>query len=217
MTLKLFLVKNSIILLLMQMGVVFADQSKPNIILFLVDDMGWQDTSVEFHSQRTIWNDLYHTPNMELLASKGMRFRSAYSAHPVCSPSRVSLITGMNPARSDVNDWVGHKNGDNSFLKSPKWKNKGLQPEDRHITLPSILRSRGYKTIHIGKAHFGNGEGADPVNLGFDINIGGSHGGGPWGGWYSPWLGQHKEHYPNLHDRPKGEYLTDAITVKAEE
>jgi len=189
----------------------------PSIILFVVDDMGWQDTSVEFHTQRTVWNDLYHTPNMEKLAERGMRFRSAYASHPVCSPSRVSFMTGMNPARSGVNDWVGHGQSKNRHLRSPKWRSQGLQPGDGITTLPTILKKHGYRTMHIGKAHFGSGKGADPTTLGFDVNIGGSHGGGPWGGWYSPWLSRYKAMYPNLQDRPEGEYLTDAITVKAEE
>jgi arylsulfatase A-like enzyme len=192
-------------------------QQPPNIILFVVDDMGWQDTSVEFHTQRTVWNDLYHTPSMEKLAARGMRFRSAYAPHPVCSPSRVSFMTGMNPARSGVDDWVGHGRSKNRYLKSPEWRSKGLQPGDGITTLPTILQKHGYRTIHIGKAHFGSGKGADPRNLGFDINIGGSHGGGPWGGWYSPWLTRYKAMYPNLEDRPEGEYLTDAITAEAEE
>jgi arylsulfatase A-like enzyme len=205
------------LLLFLLVTACIAAAEPPNVILFVVDDMGWQDSSVEFHTERTVWNDLYHTPNMEKLAARGMRFRSAYASHPVCSPTRVSFMTGMNPARSGVDDWVGHGQSKNRFLASPKWRSKGLQPGDGIITLPSILKRNGYRTIHIGKAHFGNGAGADPTNLGFDINIGGSHGGGPWGGWYSPWLGKHKAMYPNLHDRPKGEYLTDAITVKAGE
>ncbi|MDB4459057.1 sulfatase [bacterium] len=190
---------------------------KPNIILFIVDDMGWQDTSVEFHTERTVWNDLYHTPSMEELAARGMRFRSAYASHPVCSPTRVSFMTGMNPARSGVDDWVGHGQSKNRYLSSPKWRSSGLQPGDGITTLPTILKKHGYRTMHIGKAHFGNDKGADPKNLGFDINIGGSHGGGPWGGWYSPWLSRYKDMYPNLQDRPEGEYLTDAITAKAED
>ncbi len=192
---------------------------KPNIILFLVDDMGWQDTSVEFHKSRTVWNKIYRTPNMQRLADRGMRFTNAYSAHPVCSPTRVSLMTGKNPGRSRVSDWVGHGMSQNRYLRSPAWKSIGLQPDDGNQTLPGILKAAGYRTIHIGKAHFG-GEmtpGEDPKNLGFDINIAGSHSGGPWGGWYSPWLGKYKAMYPGLEDRPKGEYLTEAITVKANE
>lgn len=194
----------------------YAAGAKPNIILFVVDDMGWQDTSVEFHTERTVWNDIYHTPHMERLARRGMRFRNAYASHPVCSPTRVSFMTGMNPARSGVDDWVGHGRSKNQYLKSPEWRSGGLQPGDGIVTLPRILKEAGYRTFHIGKAHFGIGKGADPRHMGFDVNIGGSHGGGPWGGWYSPWLTRYKDMYPNLEDRPQGEYLTDAITVKAE-
>ena len=193
-------------------------QERPNIILFLVDDMGWQDTSLPLHTERTLWNDLYRTPHMERLAAQGMKFTNAYAAHPVCSPTRTSLMTGKNPGRSHVSDWVGHGNSQNQYLSSPAWKSKGMQPDDGNRTLPSILREQGYRTIHIGKAHFGaaNTAGQDPTTLGFDINIGGSHGGGPWGGWYSPWLSTYRDMYPNLEDRPEGEYLTEAITAKAQ-
>src|SRR5210317_1117276 len=78
-----------------------ANLNKPNIVFFLVDDMGWQDTSVPFHSEITELNKRYHTPNMELLASQGVMFTQAY-AHSICSPTRVSLMTGMNPARHGV-------------------------------------------------------------------------------------------------------------------
>ena len=71
------------------------EKPKPNIILFLVDDMGWQDTSVPFWDKKTPFNETYLTPNMERLASEGMKFTQAY-ATPVCSPTRVSLMTGMN-------------------------------------------------------------------------------------------------------------------------
>jgi len=192
---------------------------RPNIVLFLVDDMGWQDTSVPFADRTTAWNRLYRTPHMEDLARRGAKFTQAYSAHPVCSPSRVSMMTGKNPARTHVDDWVGHGQSHNRYLRSPQWASNGLQPDDAHTTLPEVLASAGYRTIHVGKAHFGHGgtAGADPRNLGFQRNIAGSHAGSPWGGWISPWLGKHKHVYPNLDDRPAGEYLTRAITVKATE
>ena len=194
---------------------VIARGVKPNIILFVVDDMGWQDTSVSFGKKRTVWNNIYHTPHMETLASRGMKFTNAYASHPVCSPTRMSFMTGQNPARSGVSDWIGHGRSKNRYLFSPEWRSVGLQPGDGFVTLPTLLRGAGYRTIHIGKAHFGQKLGADPTNLGFDINIAGSHGGGPWGGWYSPWLGKYAKMYPGLEDRPEGEYLTDAITIKA--
>ena len=74
---------------------------RPNILLFLVDDMGWQDTSVPFHTQATPLNKRYHTPNMERLAAQGMKFTNAY-ASAISSPSRCSLLTGANAARHRV-------------------------------------------------------------------------------------------------------------------
>ncbi|WP_373803652.1 sulfatase-like hydrolase/transferase, partial [Bacteroides heparinolyticus] len=76
-------------------------QQPPNIILFLVDDMGWQDTSLPFWTQRTKYNDIYHTPNMERMAAQGRMFTQAYACS-VSSPTRVSLFTGMNAARHRV-------------------------------------------------------------------------------------------------------------------
>src|SRR5699024_7131232 len=74
---------------------------RPNIILFMVDDMGWQDTSLPFWTQKTYYNERYETPNMERLARQGMMFTQAY-ASSISSPSRCSLITGTNAARHRV-------------------------------------------------------------------------------------------------------------------
>ena len=83
--------------------------ARPNIILFFVDDMGWQDTSVPFWTEKTPLNLLYHTPNMEKMAAEGMKFTQAY-ASSVCSPTRVSLMTGMNAARHRVTNWTLKRN-----------------------------------------------------------------------------------------------------------
>lgn len=80
-------------------------QQQPNIILFLVDDMGWQDTSVPFWTETTELNQIYHTPNMERLAQMGVKFTHAY-ANSISSPSRVSLFTGANAARHRVTNWT---------------------------------------------------------------------------------------------------------------
>ena len=162
---------------------------KPNIIVFLVDDMGWQDSSHPFWSddrgnpKKTFLNKRYRTPNMEKLAAQGMTFTDAY-AHPLCTPSRVSLMSGMNPARHRVTCWVREQNGttdrNNKNLQPPDWALNGLQPvgipargttkrpisgEDMHYnmtrpfvtaaTLPEMLKKCGYVTVHCGKAHFG--------------------------------------------------------------
>jgi len=150
--------------------------SKPNIIVFLVDDMGWQDTSVPFWDQKTPLNERYATPNMERLASEGMKFTQAY-ATPVCTPTRVSLISGMNAARHRVTSWTFNRDKDPvdpvKGLKNPMWNVNGAQPTDSiphsvHITpLPQILKDNGYRTIHVGKAHFGaiTTPGENPKNL----------------------------------------------------
>ncbi|MBX2925177.1 MAG: sulfatase [Chitinophagaceae bacterium] len=165
-------------------------QSRPNIVLFLVDDMGWQDCSVPFWDQTTDWNRLYHTPNMELLAKQGMKFTHAYAA-PVCSPSRISLMTGMNPARHKVTNWTLTKNAGvdvkDSLLEPPLWNINGLSPVqgiERTVyatPLPELLKQAGYYTIHCGKAHFAAMEtpAADPTAIGFDVNIAGHAAGGP--------------------------------------
>jgi len=155
---------------------------KPNIILFLVDDMGWQDTSVPFHTERTAFNDHFHTPNMERLAASGIRFTDAY-AYPLCSPTRVSIMTGHSAARHRVTQWTLRLGRDPSSrhkaLRSPKWRIEGLQPPT--MTLPRILQGQGYHTIHCGKAHFGahGTKGEDPRSHGFDVNIAGHCAGGP--------------------------------------
>lgn len=170
---------------------------KPNIIFFLVDDMGWQETSVPFYKNRTELNNIYHTPNMERLAERGMKFTQAYAC-PLSSPTRISIMTGQNAMRHRVTNWTLFKNtSPDRYYKSdvvevPNWNVNGMACEEgveRTVyvkeTLPSILREAGYRTIHVGKAHWGAREtpGADPKTLGFDVNIAGHAAGGP-GSYY---------------------------------
>jgi arylsulfatase A-like enzyme len=169
---------------------VFAQNQKPNIILFFIDDMGWQDCSVPFYKEKTKWNELYHTPNMEKLAAQGMKCTNAYAA-PVCSPSRVSLMTGMNAISHRVTNWTLRKNtnndGKSDILTPPQWNMNGISPvvgvenAVHATTLPMILKQNGYMTIHVGKAHLGaDGTlGSNPLNLGFDINVAGHAAGAP--------------------------------------
>lgn len=165
--------------------------SRPNIVVFLVDDMGWQDTSVPFHATQTPSNLRYRTPAMARLAASGLKLTSAY-AHCVCTPTRVSLITGINPARHRITNWTLRKDqpSDNPHpsLQIPRWNVNGLSPTPGinatyHTpnVLPQRLRQAGYRTILAGKAHFGaiGTPGADPKNLGFDINIAGHAAGAP--------------------------------------
>ena len=168
--------------------------SHPNIILFLVDDMGWQDTSVPFYNnQQTALNQRFHTPNMERLAQMGVRFTEAYAC-AISSPTRCSLMSGMNASRHRVTNWTLEKNQKTDAISStitlPDWNYNGIQPDNtagliNHSTpitsLPQILKDNGYFTIHCGKAHFGarNTPGGDPATMGFDINIGGGPNGAP--------------------------------------
>ncbi len=206
----------------------------PNILFFLVDDMGWQDTSVPFHSERTPLNDLYRTPNMEQLAAAGMKFTQAYACS-VCSPTRTSLMTGMNAARHRVTNWTLSRNDSqdrpDDLLTFPAWNVNGLQSTDsieRSVyatTLPQLLRDSGYFTIHCGKAHWGamDTPGESPLNLGFDINIAGHAAGRPAsyqgltnfgnkvkGGFTPPWgvPGLEKYHGDSIN-------LTKALTLEA--
>ncbi|HET9488009.1 MAG TPA: sulfatase-like hydrolase/transferase, partial [Chryseosolibacter sp.] len=166
-------------------------QGSPNIIVFLVDDMGWQDTSLPFWIRKTELNMRYHTPNMERLAREGMRFTNAY-ATPVCTPTRTSLMTGMNVAHHHVTNWTHiQKNRSADFEDSQfnmtRWNHDGLSPgEDipntAHATpLAQILKENGYFTVHVGKGHWGSmgSPGSNPHNLGFMVNIAGNATGHP--------------------------------------
>lgn len=202
-----------------------AELEHPNIVLMLVDDMGVMDSSVPFlvnargEPQRYPLNDRYVTPNMERLAANGIRFSQFY-AMSVCSPSRLSLMTGQNSARHRTTNWI-HPDTDNAGPNGPPgWNWKGLKATD--ITLPRLLQQHGYRTIHVGKGHFGprRSEGEDPTRLGFDVNVGGSSIGQP-GSYYG------MKHYGGLQPKPTHAvpgldayhgtdiFLTDALTAEA--
>ncbi len=206
---------------------------RPNLIVFLVDDMGWQDTSVPFHNEITALNRRYRTPNMERLAAEGVKFTQAY-ASAVCSPSRVSLLTGKNVARHGVTNWTlqRDKGPDNPHpaLTLPAWPVNGFSPSDRTpltvsgVTLPQLLRTAGYRTIHVGKAHFGaiDTPGSEPLNLGFDINIAGHAAGGPGSFWGTKNFSGKWRGAPAHWDVPglkayhgKNIHLTEALTLEA--
>jgi arylsulfatase A-like enzyme len=166
-----------------------------NILFILVDDLGWKDL-------KCYGSTFYETPNIDQLASEGILFTNAYSASPVCSPTRASIMTGKYPTRVGITDWIPGLDPKDRTL---------LGPEDMHalpleeITLAEALRREGYKTFFAGKWHLG-GEGYYPENQGFDLNKGGHHRGSPPGGYYSPYEN------PKLSDGPEGEYLTDRLT-----
>lgn len=202
-------------------------QERPNILFFMVDDMGLMDTSVPFMTDdngqpvRYPLNEWYRTPNMERMAKQGIRFSTFYT-QSVSSPSRASLMTGQNATRHGTTNWIEAERNNRNNYGPDKWNWRGITKDE--VTLPRVLQQAGYKTIHVGKAHFGcnNSDGADPLNVGFDVNIAGSAIGHP-GSYYG------EDGYGSI----KGEkaravtglekyhgtqtFLTDALTIEAKD
>ena len=168
----------------------YAQQNnRPNIIVFIVDDMGWQDTSVPFWNQKTKYNEMYETPNMERLAKQGVMFTQAYAC-PVSSPTRCSLMTGMNMARHRVTNWTLQRDkptdDKSQTITLPEWNYNGIAqvatiPHTTSATsFVQLLKENGYHTIHCGKAHWGaiDTPGENPYHFGFNVNITGTAAGG---------------------------------------
>jgi len=174
-----------------------AAPQRPNIVFVLVDDMGWTDLGC-------FGSTYYETPNIDRLASQGMRFTDAYAACTVCSPSRASILTGQYPARLHITDWIeGHKRP-YAKLRVPDWT-LSLSPDIPNLA--RVLKSAGYATASIGKWHLGP-EACYPDKQGFDVNIGGTHRGQP-PSYFSPYK------IPTLADGPAGEFLTDREAAEA--
>lgn len=198
---------------------------RPNFVVFLIDDMGVMDTSVPFLTdgagkpKRYPLNDYYRTPSMERLAGQGIRFNQFY-AMSVCSPTRISIMTGQNAARHGATNWINPDNNNAGPQGAPDWDWEGLEPGD--ITLPGLLGADGYRTIHVGKGHFAPRAfaGADPSKIGFDRNIAGASFGAP-GSYYG------EKNYGGIGKRTSSAvpglekyhgtdtFLTEALTIEA--
>ena len=180
----------------------------PDILLIVVDDLGWRDLGCYGGG------DIFETPNIDRLASQGMRFTQAYANCPVCSPSRAALMTGKDPARLQ---FTGHITAIGKH-RHPKGS-RILPPDDRlylpheEITLAEALAPGGYVSASVGKWHLGH-QGYWPENQGFDKNVAGwTHGSPPT--YFDPYENPAKEWnaaIPTLADRQPGEYLTDRLT-----
>jgi len=209
------------------------NQAKYNIIVFLVDDMGWQDTSLPFWTEQTPLNKRYHTPNMERLAKEGMKFTNAY-ATPVCTPSRASLMSGMNAAKHGITNWTSPQKDNNTDTQdeqfaAAKWNFNGLSPvpgieNTAYATpFPQILKDAGYFTGHVGKAHWGSAgtPGANPYNMGFMVNISGHAAGHPQNYYGEEYYGNKPgkntwQSVPDLEEYyGKDVFLTEALTLEA--
>lgn len=173
-------------------------QKKPNIIIFLVDDLGWRDLGCYGSS-------FYETPNVDQLAKDGVRFTNAYAACHVCSPSRASILSGKYPARLNLTDWLpGRKDFPFQKLKNVDI-NQHLPYEE--TTLAEALKAKGYSTAIFGKWHLGE-DPSGPEQHGFDVHV-------PKG-WEKGWpLTYYAPFRLEGYQGEDGEYLTDRLTDDA--
>ncbi len=174
-----------------------AEAARPNIVLILMDDMGWKDLGC-FGAK------LYETPNIDKLCAAGTRFSTAYTTAAICSPARASLMTGMHPVRLGMWNHIHY-----------------IRPGIP--ILPSYLKAARYQTWHVGKWHMGNpAEKTMPTDLGFDVNRGGGIAWGP-GSYFWPYGCKPDGTGKNVRDSVpslfigghEGEYLTDRLTDEA--
>lgn len=184
--------------------------TKPNIIIILADDLGWSDLSC-------YGSKFYETPNLDELASKGMRFTQGYAASPVCSPTRASILTGKYPNRTGVTDWItGRQEGGKArFYEKLIGPETAFQIGWEEKTIGEYASEHSYKTFFAGKWHLGETDKYWPEYNGFPVNKGGWSKGSPTGrindstgGFFTPYKN------PRLTDGPKGEYLTNRLATE---
>jgi len=209
--------------LLIFAGSAFSASRPPNVVLFLVDDMGWMDSGV-------YGSKYYETPNMDRFAQRAMRFTRAY-ANPLCSPSRASIMTGKHPSRHGILSATGHlppqPTGHNFLPDTAPPSRAMITPESKNylelseVTLAEALRDAGYRTAHIGKWHLGLTPEYRPERQGFDVAFHCAPDPGPPGNYFSPY-GVVSEGNPTakakvgtITDGPPGEYIVDRQAAEA--
>jgi arylsulfatase A-like enzyme len=169
----------------------------PNVVVFLVDDLGYMDVGANNP------NCFYDTPHVDALAKSGMRFTDGYAANPVCSPTRYALMTGKYPTRvRATNFFSGKRSG--TYHPAPL---NGHMPLDE-VTLAQVFKKKDYATFFAGKWHLGPDKPYFPQNRGFDVNIGGHKGGGPYSGkkYFAPFKN------PEMaEESPDGDHLPDRL------
>lgn len=171
----------------------------PNIVFFLVDDLGWTDVGC-------YGSEFYETPNIDRLATEGVRFTDAYAACHVCSPTRASIMTGKYPARIGLSDWIAGRR-DFPFQKLKNVENRQQLPLEE-TTIAEALKAHGYATGHFGKWHLGEDR-FGPLHQGFDVQVPRNwYKGWPRAGYHAPFK------LDGLSDKP-GDYLTDRLTDEA--
>jgi arylsulfatase A len=200
----------SILVLALLLSACSQEYGPPNIILIVVDDLGYSDL-------HCYGNELVETPHIDRLAAEGIRFTTAYASCTVCSPTRASLMTGRNPVTVDITDWIPgyqiYRGGPrpNEMLVTPNF-NQHLPLEE--ITIAEKLTAEGYTSAFIGKWHLG-GEGYLPTDQGFDLNVAGYDKGAP-PSYYYPYRSEYrKDSITPLALTGDSLYLTDRLTNEA--
>lgn len=192
-------------------------QKRPNIIFFLVDDMGWSDISC-------YGSNYYETPNIDGLQKNGVRFTNAYAGSTLCSPTRASILTGKNPARLHITHAIpikGYKRiegGKGTLLMDADYV-MNLPLEE--ITIAEALKEAGYATASIGKWHVSDDTAYFPQYQGFDINIGGNGHGNtenyfyPYNNKWRMAKGYPYQEWNTIADGKEGEYITDRLAEES--
>jgi arylsulfatase A len=177
---------------------------RKNIIVILADDLGRNDLGC-------YGNTFIETPHLDAMVREGMQFMHAYSAAPLCSPTRASIVTGNNPARINLTEHLhGYAPaGPHQKLITPRIES-GLPPQ--LTTIPEALKAAGYATAHFGKWHLGGGP-STPAAQGFDMVYGGGVEGLPKTFFYPFFNGT--PYKDLIADTREGDYLDDALTAKA--
>ena len=188
-----------------------AEPLMPNVVVIMVDDLGWRDLHCYGNAQ-------VDTHALDQLAAEGMRFTNAYAASPVCTPTRAAMMTGQSPARLRITNHAPG-NGDGFALKdSPlrEAENRRFLPLAA-VTIAERLSAAGYATAHIGKWHLSYTDRGQqgvaekdlrPEKQGFDHNIGGDSSGGP-PSYFAPYRNR------ALVDGKAGEYLPERLADEA--
>ncbi|TWU08426.1 sulfatase [Stieleria varia] len=186
-------------------------QRKPNVVLILADDLGWSDTTLYGTT------DFYRTPNIQRLAARGMTFTHAYSASPLCSPTRASVLTGLSPARTGITTPNCHLpavvlTATAATSASPIQKSTQPNPvtrlDTRYYTVAEMFQDNGYVTAHFGKWHLGP-EPYSPLQHGFDIDVPHWAGPGPAGSYVAPWK------FPDFDPQTPAEHIEDRMADEA--
>lgn len=185
----------------------------PNVIVFFLDDFGWADWQQNGAPTGSIFHE---TPNMNRLAREGRYFPNGYASTPVCSPTRGALMSGQAPAFNKLTEWISGAGDAGRPLLQAEWIAR-LDPSSPNFA--SILRDCGYRTIHVGKWHLGAGgdPAANPLNFGFERNLGGNQFGTPPAPERYFASANGFSSLPNLGPdvAPEGSYLTDVLTSQA--